>query len=337
MKKKRESKILTEKSIDSIRSAIDAFNGVHDKYKIEICLILLTNAWELLGKAILIKKKQEIKKDKKGKTLSAEIVLSRLKSLAVIDENQEDCIQQVVSLRNEAIHYLLPVIPEEVLHHLFYFSCKIFRDVLKKEFPVFKQQLNQNFLSLSFNNLTTYADKVQKIVGRFKKNKNDLQLTWLLERGIKFEEGAEYFSQEQFEDKYRSLSRVLPHLGISRFIKRSEMVRIVPIQAPRNFSADITFRKGSRADSSLPIQYKKTDIEADYPFLTGELAKKLGKKPHYISTMIRQFGYKGNPKYHQSVRSSKSGTIQRYSNAVFTELKNYLSNNPSYNPYKHKG
>jgi hypothetical protein len=334
MKGKREYRLYIEKSIESIRSAIDSFNRVHDQYKIETCLFLLTNAWELLGKGILIKKGINIRKDRDRSTISAEIVVVKLRNIQIIDDNQADCLQQIISLRNEATHNLLPPIPEEILHHLFYFACKFFKDIISKTFQGYEKEFNHNFLSISFSNLTTYADKLQKVVGRFKKNKNDRKLTWLLERGMKFEEGTEYKSQVQFEKEYRTKSRILPHLNIGKFIKNTEMVRLIPIQAPRNFTADITLRKGSSMDSSLPVQVRRTEIESDYPFMTKELANKLGKNPNFIATMIKNFGYKGNTKYHQSVRSSKSSSIQRYSNAVLKELKEYLDKYPNYNPYK---
>jgi hypothetical protein len=200
MRKQREYLRLLEKSIDSVHSAIDSFNRVHDGFKVETCLILLTHAWELLGKAILTKKQIEIR-DKDGRTLSAEKTVSQLKNISFLDENQEDCIQQVISLRNEAVHYLLPSIPEEVLHHLFYFSCKFFKDIVQKTFPKYGAKLTKNYLSISFSNLTTYAEKVQKMVGRFKKNQEDRKLIWLLERGVQFD-GTHYIAQESFEKEY---------------------------------------------------------------------------------------------------------------------------------------
>ncbi len=57
MKQKRQYLQYCEKSISAIKSAISSFNSVYGDYKIEMTLILLTNAWELLGKAILIRAK----------------------------------------------------------------------------------------------------------------------------------------------------------------------------------------------------------------------------------------------------------------------------------------
>lgn len=126
----------------------------------------------------------------------------------------------------------------------------------------------------------------------------------------------------------------MPNLAINAFVKNAEMVRIVPVQAPKNFTADITLRKGTKADSSLPIAVRKTDVEHDYPFLTSEIGTKLGKNASFISATIKFLGIKGNDQFHQSVRASSKTVIHRYSEAAFEKLKRYLTENPGFNPYQ---
>jgi hypothetical protein len=82
-------------------------------------------------------------------------------------------------------------------------------------------------LSLSFSDLTTYADKVQRLVSRIKKSKTEKRLVWLLERGIDFD-GESYITESQFERKYRGKKKIMPHLRIGEFIRDAEMVRIIP-------------------------------------------------------------------------------------------------------------
>ncbi len=125
-----------------------------------------------------------------------------------------------------------------------------------------------------------------------------------------------------------------PHLGINNFLRGAEMVRIVPIQAPRNYTADIILRKGSRRDSSLPVLVQKTEIEADYPYLTRELGEQLGKKTNFVAAAVAALGLKGNPRYHQAIRASSSGSIQRYSPATLEKLRSHLRDNPEFNPYR---
>jgi hypothetical protein len=68
------------------------------------------------------------------------------------------------------------------------------------------------------------------------------------------------------------------------------MVRIVPIQAPRNYTADVTLRKGSAADSSLPVLIKKTDVEADYPYLTKELGQRISRNQNWTPLLCGGVG-----------------------------------------------
>jgi hypothetical protein len=100
MKKKRTYIRLLERAIYAIEEAIAAFNGVRRPYKVEVAMILMTNAWELLAKAVLVKKKQIITQDNEGYTITAQVSVNRLRSLHLLDENQEDCVQQIVSLRH---------------------------------------------------------------------------------------------------------------------------------------------------------------------------------------------------------------------------------------------
>jgi len=332
MEHRREYLQLLEKARRAIEASIDAFNRVNHPYRNETTLILMTNAWELLAKAVLVRKHSSIQRDSQGNTISAEVAVARLKHFKVITESQEDSIQQIISLRHGAAHHVLPDVADEIMHHLLFFGCKFFRETVAKVFPTHRRDLKDNYLSLSFSDLTTYADKVQKLVSRIKKSDQDKKLAWLLERGIKFD-GAKYITQKQFETQYRRKRRIMPHLAISDFIRDTDMVRIIPVQAPRNFTADINLRKGSRRDSSLPVFIKKTEMEADYPYLTKELAKKLNKNQNFIAATVKYLKLKSDAQYHQQVRSSLNSYIHRYSQSALDKISLFLNANAEFNPY----
>jgi len=314
-------------------AAVDSFNRVNNPYRDEATLILLSNGWELLGKAILVQSHQSIKKGQRGETISAEIAVSRLLHQKEIQSHEAETVQQIISLRNAAIHEYLPDTPDEIMHHLLFFGCKFFREAIVRKFPSHAKGLERNYLSLSFSDLTTYADKVQKLVSRMKKNKFDKKLIWLLERGIEFD-GNSYITEGQFERKYQGKKRILPHLRIGEFIKKVDMVRIVPVEAPRNYTADITLRKGDARDSSLPVIVKKTELEQDYPYLTKELGQAIGKDASFVAKAAAVLGLKGDAKYHQAIRASKRGHIQRYSEAAKARLQQRMQDQPDFNPYK---
>lgn len=331
-RKRREYLLLLDAAKAAAEAAVDAFNSVWHQYRFQTTLLLLANAWELLAKAVLIARKESIARSANGDTISGESAVHRLKAKGWLEEQRAETVQQVISLRNQACHNVLPDVPVEVMQHLLFFSCKFFRDLIAVEFPSQMRGMPEHYLSLSFADLTTYADRVQKAVARVKRSTNDKKLVWLLERGIVFD-GSSYQTEAQFEQSYKKKQRVLPHLGLSRFLRKADMVRIVPVQAPRNFTADLTLRKGSAADATLPVLVKRTEVEVDYPYLTKELAAKLGRTQNWTARAIAVLGLKGQAKYHQAVRASKASFIQRYSQAALEALQHRLRTEPAFDPY----
>ena len=312
--------------------AVDSFNRSRNPYRDESTLIMLTNAWELLAKAVLVRQKKPIVAGAKGQTISAEKAVFQLGKLDVLTASQVATIQQVVSLRNAAAHHLLPPVPEELMHHLLFYSCKFFREVVAGQFPQHVKDLPANSLSLSFGDMTTYADKVQKAVSRVRRNDDDRKLVWLLERGIAFD-GGSYLTEKQVEAKYRNKSRILPNLALGEFVRTTDMVRIVPIEAPKNFTADIKLRKGKPSDSSLPVVMRKTDVEADYPYLTKDVAKLIDRNVSWVSKATTLLGLRLDDRYHQRIRSSDSTYVQRYSEAAVQALRAKLASDQAFNPY----
>lgn len=335
-KLKRKYLIHLDKSIDALLASIDRINSVYDSYKIEQSLILLTNAWELLAKSILIRDKENISLGD-GRTIAAEDAIAELVAKNYLTESQSQHIQQVISLRNSAIHSVLPDVPQEIIFHLMFYGVKFFKDLILKEFPAYGAKCSGNFLSLSFDTFTTYADKLQKLISKARrKGTPEQELVWLLERGIRFKCGH-YISQDKFEEEVKKLGkkkRLYHHLKISDFIKNTDMVVVVPVQAPKGYTADINLRKGSsKAGGALPVMIKKTEVEDDYPYLTSEIGNEIGKGTNFVAKAATKLELKNNTIYHQAVRSSKSGKINRYSQKALDYLKDHIQKNPNYNPF----
>ncbi len=338
MKKRQKRKYLVflEKSLNAIEASISAFNQVSGKHRIESALILMVNAWELLCKGVLIKKRgsyQAIVRDKLGNTISANEAVLAIKNASLIGHNEEDNIQQIISLRDYATHDILPAIPDELLHHLFYFSCMSFKKLIEKEFPSYKHEMDRNYLSISLSKMTTYAEKVQQILTKRKKDKNgESTLIWLLERGVRFD-GAPYISKERFELSLKGKKKIIPYLELGKFMKESEMVRVIAVTAPKNYSVDVHLRKGDKKISDLPVYYKKTVIENDYPHRTEHLIAKLGKGRNMILGAIKSLNLKGDSTYHQSVESGKNSFVHRYSDVALDKLGKFFQENPNYSPF----
>ncbi|NNC81465.1 MAG: hypothetical protein HKN94_15080 [Acidimicrobiales bacterium] len=331
-RRRREYLRLLDASKAAVELAVDCFNRVHNPYRNESTLILMTNAWEPLAKAVLGKNHKSIGRGKRGETIGPETAILRLENAKDLDRTQAATLQQVISLRHAATHHVLPPVPEEVMQHLLYFSCKFYRDLVEAEFPTQAQDLPGNFLSLSFSSLTTYADKVQKSVSKARRSPTDQRLVWLLERGVAFD-GDAYLTEKQVAAKYKGKKKILPYLDVNKYLGESEMVRVVPVQAPKNFTADLTLRKGNASDSSLPVVVKKTDVDTDYPYLTRELGEQVGRNQNWAAKAAAVVKLKGDTRYHVEIRTSKSGSVQRYSQAAVEHLRSHLAANPDFNPY----
>ncbi|HJQ95158.1 MAG TPA: DUF3644 domain-containing protein [Acidimicrobiia bacterium] len=332
-RRRREYLQLLDSGKAAIELAVDCFNRVHNPYRTESTLILAANAWELLAKAVLVQKHLSIRRGRRGETIGAEIAVLRLKEKGLLDTNQTDTIQQVISLRHAAVHHVLPTVPDEIMHHLLFYGCKFFREVVENVFPSHVKDLPASFLSLSFEDSTTYADKVQRSISRVRRSRSDRRLVWLLERGIAFD-GSSYLTEKEVGAKYRGKKQISPHLRLSDFIKRADMVRVVPIEAPKNFTADIILRKGSARDNTLPVVVKRTDLEQDYPYLTSELAAEISRGTNWTSKAAEVLRLKGDTKYHQQVRTSKSGHVPRYSESALQALRAHITTDPTFNPYR---
>ena len=327
-------------AVVALLEAIDNINRVSGDYRQEATVILLANAWELLGKAVLLKRGESVFYiEDKDRSLSARDVVGKLNPDPV-NEVQAQILQQIISLRDSALHGVMPVVPNEILFHLIFFSTKLFKDVVLAQFgSSYAVRLNRSFLSISFDSFVTYADKIKKLIAKTRKTGSEEQrLVWLLERGVRFQ-GGKYISQEAFNDEIKKVGRkgrIYNSLGLYKHVKNAEMVVVVPIQAPKGFTADISLRKGStKTTSALPVMIKKTDVDVDYPHLTSELGLKLGKSTSFVAATIRKLGIMNNESYHQKVRSSKTGSVvHKYSDGALAFLAEHLKANPNYSPYR---
>jgi hypothetical protein len=57
------------------------------------------------------------------------------------------------------------------------------------------------------------------------------------------------------------------------------------------------------------------------------------EEPEFIAATVAALGVKGNPVYHQSVRSSRKGLIHKYSDSALHHLAEYFQQNPDFDPY----
>jgi hypothetical protein len=166
-----------------------------------------------------------------------------------------------------------------------------------------------------------------------RKKEDSKRLIWLLEKGLSFD-GLKYMNQEQFEKIIRKEQRPFTKLKLQKQITNGENIRFVPVQAPRNYTADICLRKGPRNGEGLPVVFRKENPTETHPHLTKDLAKLLGKTPNWVAMTVRIIGVFGDSRYHFKISTSSKTEHHRYSEEALGKLKDLLTKNPNFNPYK---
>lgn len=289
-------------------------------------MIANVRAWEQIGKSFLLKKRIGIETDG-GKTLSAANVTRLLDSrFGVITPGEAETIHQIISLRDEAMHLDLNFIPDDIAAHLLYFSLKSFRAFLKKNFPTYAREINANFISVNFQPVYTYSACVNRILSSRSGLKNN-KLAFLLERGIHNAQSSTEFKQQDWIAKVRSLrgKRITKSsLLLRKYANEHDSVFFITVEAPSKYGkADVSLSKGGHG-AKTRITVVSSDPEETHPYLTGELAIKLGVGRNIIIKAVKELGLKGNKDYHLPVRTGRGTHVQRYSELAYKKIKEKL-------------
>ena len=97
----------------------------------------------------------------------------------------------------------------------------------------------------------------------------------------------------------------------------------IPISLHVTKSEGLPVRIDPKAPTAIAFRYVKP--EDKYPYLTSELAKKLGVSSSKIVGLVKLFQMKGNDEYHTSIRVSTTGKVQRYSDKAHGVLANAIA------------
>lgn len=325
-------------AINAAKLSVEMFNRVEPPHWKESVLMLNAQAWELLLKGVLIKKKQSIY-ETDGKTITAEKSLNKtFYILHLLSAEDAKTVGQIISLRNEATHALLPLVDDEIMTHLIYFSITAFNKLVKNEFRILSGSFEKNYLSIALGNHTFYSNKVEKLF-KYSRSKNTEQnhLLFLLDRGCEFLDSAANIkmkSRELWDKKIKQLpkkARVAMHLSVYNYINTQENIRLVPVHMTRGQNASVNVHPSKNPNA--PILIKKTDPNKDFPHFTSDVAKITGKNPSFIAKMAKDLNIKSNEDYCY-LHKTKSGQNPKYSDKGLNYIKNYLEKNYTYNPYK---
>lgn len=115
MKLKREAKTLKAKSIASLKRGLEAFNNHDDDGRPETVLLMLQHASEMLAKALLVQKGQDVFDKEKGTSIGIEKALNIAQSKGWMNTAQAGAIRVIDAMRDQAQHWMI-VVPEDALY-----------------------------------------------------------------------------------------------------------------------------------------------------------------------------------------------------------------------------
>ncbi len=115
MKLKREAKTLKAKAIASLKRGLEAFNNHDDDGRPETVLLMLQHACEMLTKALLLQKGQNIFDKEKGTSIGLERALNIACSKGWMNAAQAGSIRVIDAMRDQAQHWMI-VVPEDTLY-----------------------------------------------------------------------------------------------------------------------------------------------------------------------------------------------------------------------------
>ncbi|TKR30272.1 hypothetical protein FCE95_09040 [Luteimonas gilva] len=115
MKLRREARTLKAKSLASLKRGLEAFNSHDDDGRPESVLLLLQHASEMLIKALLVQKGQNIFDKEKGTSIGLEKALNVAHSKGWLTTTQAGSMRVIDAMRDQAQHWML-VVPEDALY-----------------------------------------------------------------------------------------------------------------------------------------------------------------------------------------------------------------------------
>jgi hypothetical protein len=115
MKLKREAKTLKAKATASLKRALEVFNNHDDDGRPETVLLLLQHASEMLTKALLVQKSQNVFDKEKGTSVGIEKVINIAQSNGWLNATQAGAIRVIDAMRDQAQHWMI-VVPEDALY-----------------------------------------------------------------------------------------------------------------------------------------------------------------------------------------------------------------------------
>jgi hypothetical protein len=320
---KRKTRTLLDRAQDSLVLGIELFNRPQDAGRTDGVLFCLDHAFEMLLKAVLFEKTGRIRGPREKWNYGFEKCLNLCQfSVNVVDKDEALILRNLNGFRDAAVHDILEI-SEGLLYGHAQSAVQIFATILKKVFnKALAKTLPRRILPIATTlpgDIATVVSEdiegIKKLLGKGKRQEDDvearLRAYMVIENNVREVQGvtrqAATINKTIKNLKMGDWKSVLPMVaGLVQSTPGG-----IPISLHVSKHEGFPIRIDPKAPTSIAFRYVKP--EDKYPYLTGELAKKLEMSPSRVVAFVKLFQMKGNDEYHMSIKISTTGRVQRYS------------------------
>jgi hypothetical protein len=319
---------------DSAILAIEIFNRPSDAGRQEAVLLLFEHAFEMILKAAILEKTGRIRGPREKYNYGFEKCLGIAQSqLGVLDKDEALILRNLNGFRDAAAHDLVDI-SEGLLYGHAQSAIQIFASLLKK---VFRRELSAELPRRILPISTMLPGDITVIVAE-----DMASISAMLAKGRRREDDAEaklrpYQIMEKNIREVQGVAEQAPTASrILRGLKGGEWKTILPMVAglvqssPGGIPISLHLTKHNgfpvRIDAVSPtaIAFRYIKPEDKYPYLTSELAEKLGITTTKAAVFAKILRLKNDDEYHTSIKISRSGRVQRYSEKAYNILANAI-------------
>ena len=343
---KRETKILLNKSKESLILAIEFFNRPHDIGRATASLIFLDHAFEMLMKASILHKNGTIRDDKNSqKTIGFKECLQRgisNQAIKFISEEQGISLQAINGERDAAQHHILQI-SEQQLYIFLQSGVTMFDDIL---FKVFNEHLQSSLprrvlpvattAPLDIERLFRFEiNEIRKMLEPRKRKKMEalarIRPLAILDSAIQGVRNIQFSEKEL--DKYAK--KIKDGIKWTEIFPGVSVINLtVDGQGPAlslriTKKADAAFRLAQEGDDDLPVAVKRVN-DFDFYNLTFKLLLNNLKK-HFptlnqakLQVFIKHYKIKTTSECYKEFKRNTT-QIKAYSSKALDLLKEELS------------
>lgn len=338
---KRESKLLLQRSTDSLLLAIDHFNRPWECSRHEATLILLDRAFELILKAAILQLGDQIRESGTRETIGFDKCVRKAVSdanLAFLTDDQAITLQVINSLRNSAQHHLVDT-SEQQLYIYAQGGLSVYSDVLRDVFDQnIEQYLPERALPVSPNPPTsidalieTELHTLTPLIARGSRKRVDarakLRALSIADSSIRGEK-----TQPSDHELDRLIGKLQTDTDWTQIFPGIATLQLTTDGSGIGLSLRITKREGEAVHlvqegtpGATTIAVKRVN-ELDYYSLgLTALARKCNMTPPKTLAVVRHLSLQESDDYYKEIRVG-SQIHKRYSSKALDKIKQELPN-----------